>query len=56
MNTRPGILRGMEIAMWGATIDGLITIAAGLVACYYGFRTQPATASGSGGIKLGASG
>jgi hypothetical protein len=30
--------------MFGAIADGLITIVAGLVACYYGFRTPPATA------------
>jgi uncharacterized membrane protein HdeD (DUF308 family) len=27
--------------MWGTIIDGLISIGAGCVACYYGFRTPP---------------
>jgi uncharacterized membrane protein HdeD (DUF308 family) len=27
--------------MWGTMIDGLISIGAGLVACYYGFRSPP---------------
>jgi hypothetical protein len=27
--------------MSGATIDGLISVGAGLVACYYGFRNPP---------------
>ncbi len=30
--------------MWGTMIDGFILIGAGLVACYYGFRTPPVTA------------
>ena len=27
--------------MSGATIDGLISVGAGFVACYYGFRNPP---------------
>ena len=27
--------------MWSTMIDGLISIGAGLVACYYGFRSPP---------------
>ena len=27
--------------MWGTMTDGFISIGAGLVACYYGFRSSP---------------
>jgi hypothetical protein len=31
----------MEGAMWGTIIDGLISVGAGFVGCYYGFRSPP---------------
>jgi hypothetical protein len=31
--------------MWGATIDGLISISIGLLACYYGFRNPPVSSN-----------
>ena len=27
--------------MWGTAIDGFVSIAFGLLACYYGFRSPP---------------
>ena len=34
-------MQRLGIIMWGSTIDGFVTIAFGLFACYLGFRSPP---------------